>query len=132
LTVADFHRSIESPYDDPSLSAERRISQGKTRDFRSIYPPHIRSSGPDDIGLSVCWPLRPRTFASYGSCASDQSFAYGFLPTPHCCDAVATSAKGSCHQGPQRTFTSKSIPASLSLRGYQRQSWRFAPCLAHQ
>jgi hypothetical protein len=73
-------------------------------------------------GFRFVGPFAHQTFASYGSCSSDQSFAYGFLPTSHCCDAVATSAKGSCHQGPQRTLTSKSFPVSLSLHGYQRQS----------
>lgn len=42
------------------------------------------------------------------------------------------SARGSCHRGPQRTFTSKSLPVSLSLHGYlapvktgvSRHAWR--------
>src|SRR5262245_8795751 len=59
LTVADFRRFISSPYDDLSFSPKRWISQGKTRDFRSIYPPHLRSSGLDDVGLPVCLLLRP-------------------------------------------------------------------------
>ena len=68
----------------------RQISQGKTRDLRSIYPPHIRPAGPDDIGLRVYLPSRPpATRLVCGSCSSGRSFACGFLPTPPRGDAVA-------------------------------------------
>jgi hypothetical protein len=33
--------------------AREQISQGKARDDHSIYPPHLRSPDPDDIGLQV-------------------------------------------------------------------------------
>ena len=45
--------------------ADRRVSQGKTRNFRSIHPSHLRPRNPDDFGLSVCLPLRPSVAASY-------------------------------------------------------------------
>src|ERR1051326_8977184 len=37
----------------------RQSSQGKTRDFPPIHPPHLRQHPPDDIGLGVFWPSRP-------------------------------------------------------------------------
>jgi hypothetical protein len=123
LTVADFPRPIRPPYDGLSCFQQndgspkvRRVTFAPS--IRRIYARPVRMTS----GFRFVGPFAHLTFASYGSCASDQSFAYGFLPTPHRCDAVATSAKGSCHQGPQRTFTSKSLPASLSLHGYLRQS----------
>jgi len=62
--------------------ARAQVSQGKTRDRRSIYPPHIRAAGPDDMGLRVSVPSRPpATRLSCGSCSSGRSFACGFLPT---------------------------------------------------
>lgn len=64
--------------------------------IRRIYARPVRMT----LGFRFVCPFAHQTFASYGSCSSDRSFAYGFLPTPHYCDAVATSAKGSCHQGP--------------------------------
>jgi len=45
--------------------ADRQVSRGKTRDLRCIYPPHLRSRAPDDIGLRVFWPSRPRDDASH-------------------------------------------------------------------
>ena len=70
--------------------AREQISQGKARDRRSIYPPHIRPAGPDDIGLRVFVPSRPPARRLVcGSCSSGRSFACGFLPTAHYCTAVA-------------------------------------------
>jgi hypothetical protein len=65
MASADFCRPVESPYDGSSPKAGQQISQGKTRDFPPIYPPHLRQHAPDDIGLRVSLPSRPRAVASY-------------------------------------------------------------------
>ena len=134
LTVVDFRRFFESPYDDPSLSAKRRISQGKTRDFRSIYPPHIRSSAPDDIGLSVFLPLCPTDVRLIRFVCLGPELCLWLLSHPALLRRSCHSARGSCHQGPQRTFTSKSLPvfAFAPRLSCASQNWRFAPCLAHK
>ncbi len=62
--------------------ADEQISRGKARDFRPIYPPHIRPPGPGDIGLQVFVPPRPpdgRLVCDL--CSSGQGFDYSFLPT---------------------------------------------------
>src|ERR1051325_11203330 len=105
LTVADFHRFIASPYDDAGLSAQRRISQGKARDFRSIYPPHLRPSGPDDIGLPACLPLRPPDVRLIRFVYLGPELCLWLLSHPASLRRSCHSATGSCHQGPQRTFT---------------------------
>lgn len=65
--------------------ADEQISRGKTRDFRPIYPPHLRPPGPGGFGLQVFMPPRPpdgRLLCD--SCSSGRGFAYSFLPTfPH-------------------------------------------------
>jgi hypothetical protein len=65
MASADFCQPIWSPCDGHSLTAGGQISQGKTRDFSPIYPPHIRRLLPDDIGLRVFAPSRPGAVASY-------------------------------------------------------------------
>jgi len=87
---ADFCPSIATSLDPASLSADGQISQGKTRDLRPIYPPHLRPSDPGGIGLRVFWPPRPPDGRLLcGSCASGRSFACSCLPTPSRDDAVA-------------------------------------------
>lgn len=58
--------------------------------------------------------------------------SFGFLPTTPRDVAVAVRLGVPTTRGPQRTFTSKSLPGSLSLAGSKRRSRRFAPCLADQ
>lgn len=119
--------------------ADGQVSQGKARDFHPKHPPHIRPLGSGWRRASgLCAPSPTGVRLVYGSCSSGQGFACSFLPTPPRGGSSCCSARGSRHQGPQRTFTSKSLPGSLSLTGYPasglvevRQSWRFAPCLAH-
>ena len=41
------------------------------------------------------------------------------------------SARSSCHQGLQRTFTFKSLPGRLSPSGWPAGPARCAPCLSH-
>jgi len=82
MASADFGSPIATPCDATSLSAEEPISRGKTRDLRSIHPPHLRPLDPNDIGLQVFWPSRPPSVRLLcGSCSSGRSFAYSFLQT---------------------------------------------------
>ena len=90
MASADFCPSIATPLGIASLSADRQISQGKTRDLRPTYPPHLRPTGPDGIGLRVFWPPRPPDERLLcGSCSSGQGFASSCLPTTPRGDAVA-------------------------------------------
>jgi len=65
LASADSWAPVGAPHSPPSLSAGAQVSQGKTRDCRPIYPPHLRRSGPGAIGLRVSLPPRPPIDASY-------------------------------------------------------------------
>jgi len=103
LTAPVALRSNSTPCGSAAFKAERQLSQGKTRDLRAIYPPHLRPHLPGDIGLRAFWLPRPDADASCDVCSSGRHFAYSFLQVSPCC-----SASGSHHQGPQRTFTSKS------------------------
>jgi hypothetical protein len=42
MASADFCQTVKTPCSASSLAAARQISQGKTRDFPSIRPPHLR------------------------------------------------------------------------------------------
>ena len=102
----------------PSPTADRQLSQGKTRDLRPIHPSHLRRLGPDDFGLRVLWPSRPPTAAPLCvSCSSGRGFACSFLQIPPRGGHPCCSASGSRHQGPQGTFTPRSLPDSVSLLG---------------
>ena len=57
-----------------------------------------------------------------GSCASGQEFAFSFLQIPPRDGHPCCSARSSCHQGLQGTYTLKSLPGQLSPHGCQRQS----------
>ncbi len=90
MPSADFCPPIAPPRGDSSPSADGQTSRGKTRDFRPIYPLHLRPSGPGGIGLRVSLPPRPpdvRLICS--SYSSDQGFACSFLPTLPRDNAVA-------------------------------------------
>jgi len=103
MASADFCDDIDAPCEAPSLSASPQISQGKTRDFPPIYPPHIRWLSPNDIGLRVYAPPRPPSRRlGCGSCASDQEFACCFLQIPPHGGHPCSSARSSCHQGLHR------------------------------
>ena len=109
------------------------------------------SLGPDpDLVSGVPWPGSVRSVRSAfllqvslpprpppgcllcGSCSSGQSFAFSFLPASPQKSTVAVQLGGPGTQGPQGPLTPKSLPVRLSPHGYQRQSRRFAPCLAHK
>ena len=105
MASADFCHPIGSPYDEPSPKAGRQISQGKTRDFPPIYPPHLRRLDPNDIGLRVYWPSHPSCRRLVcGSCSSGQEFAFHFLQIPPRGGHPCGSARSSCHQGLHRDF----------------------------
>ena len=95
---------------------------------RRIYVRPVQSA----LGLRESMPPHPpHGRLVCGSCSSGQSFAFSFLPaSPHeATVAVQLGVPGT--QGPQGTLTPKSLPVRLSPHGCQRQSRRFAPCLAH-
>jgi hypothetical protein len=84
-------------------TASSQTSQGKTRDFPPIHPPHIQPSPPDDIGLRVYWPSRPENNCLVcGSWSSDREFACCFLPIPSRERHRCSSARSSCHRGLHR------------------------------
>jgi hypothetical protein len=104
---------------------------------RVTFTPYIRHIYTEGIRMTFgFWTtMRPRPSLDClvcGSCASDRSFASSFLPThprgvsffrhgSTCFPVVVRSccsARSSRHLGLQRTFTSKSLPGSLSLPGY--------------
>jgi hypothetical protein len=90
MASADFCPSIATPLGIASLSADGQISQGKTRDLRPIYPPHLRPTSPGGIGLRVSLPPRPPDGRLLcGSCSSGRGFACSCLPTTPRDDAVA-------------------------------------------
>ena len=90
MASADFCPSIATPLDPSILSADGQTSQGKTRDLRPTYPPHLRPTGPGGIGLWVFRPPRPPDGRLLcGSCSSGRGFACSFLPTTPRDDAVA-------------------------------------------
>ena len=90
VASADLCLRLAAPSGTTSLTARQQTSRGKTRDFLPIYPPHLRPLGPDGHGLQVSLPLRPPGVRLVcDSCSSGRGFAYGFLPTSPCGDAVA-------------------------------------------
>ena len=121
MAPADFWRPIDPPcgFTSPH-GAERQISRGKTRDLPSTYPSHIHSGLPNDCrvrcGPQPC-PGTPCLVCA--SCSSGRKFASSFLQTPPHGDRPCCPAWSSRHQGLQRTFTSKSLPGSVSLAGSQ-------------
>src|SRR4051812_49297612 len=109
---ADFCRPFPAPCSVDSTpaeaGAERQTSQGKTRDFRSIHLSHLRRHPPDDIGLQVSLPPRPGAVASMRFLFVRPELCVQLPSDPASRRRPCCSASGSCHQGPQKTFTSKS------------------------
>ena len=90
LTPAAPSRRLAAPVAHLTTGADRQVSQGKTRDLRPTYPPHIRPDPPGDIGLRVSRAPSPRSERLLcGSCSSGQDFACSCLQTPPRDDALA-------------------------------------------
>ncbi len=72
------------------------------------------------VGFSAVRHLAPSSPCLIcASCSSGRKFASSFLQTPPRGGCPCCSAWSSRHQGLQRTFTSKSLPGSVSLTGSQ-------------
>lgn len=109
MASADFCQPIGAPYDAPST---RQIDRSP-RVMRATFIPYTRriysTILPDDY-----WALKILAFSPEwhclvcGFCSSGRDFACGFLQIPPRDGHPCRSASGSRHQGPQRTFTSKS------------------------
>ena len=132
MTSTDFCSSIATLLSVFSPVADKQISQGKARDFTPIYPVHIRPVGPDGIGLRVFVPSRPPTSRLVcTSCSSGQEFCLQLPSHPTSRRRSCCSARGSCHQGPQRTsFFSKGGLLVTSRFAFAPRLT--APCLAHK
>ena len=131
MASADFLQPIPAPLDAGST----RQAGGPPRVMRTTFmlmpvgstsQRSVQVLGFDDLGLLT--PLRRLISAS---CSSGQHFACGFLQIPprdgHPCRSANTS--------PCRVCRGLSPPSHLSpppQRLQQRQSRRYAPCLAHQ
>lgn len=102
--------SIGSPCGEPSADARRggfpRVRHVTVAAYtRRIYDRTVRMI----LGFESFGPLAPVWPPSIcGCCSSGRSFAYRFLQIRRCQRHPCGSASGSHHQGPQRTFTSKS------------------------
>lgn len=100
-------------------------AQTVTPSTRRIYAAPVRTTW----GFECLCPL------AHQRCASSAVCLHGAGGSPAASfrrrvAAVCRSARGSCHQGPQRPCTSTSLPDSLSLsvdsasRGATRHGWR--------
>ena len=124
-------RASSAPDGATSGLAHEQISQGKTRDRRSIHPPHIRPASPDDRGLRVFVPSRPPAKRLVcGSCSSGRSFACGFLPTSPHGDAVAVRLGVPVIKVPRGLAPPSHFPNRFRYR-LTAPVRRCAPCLAH-
>jgi hypothetical protein len=103
MASADFCGDIDAPLEATSFAASPQISQGKTRNFPPIYPPHLRRLAPNDIGLRVSLPSGPASHRLvWGWCSSDREFACCFLQILGHPRHPCSSARSSCHQGLHR------------------------------
>ena len=109
MASADFCRPIDVPYD----ASSSRQTDRSPRVIHATFLPYTRriysSTLPDDyralkiMAFSPGWNCLVCDF-----CSSGRKFACGFLQIPPHGGHPCRSASGSRHQGPQRTFTSKS------------------------
>jgi len=124
-------RASPAPVGATSFEAREQISQGKTRDRRSIYPPHIRRASPDDHGLRVFVPSRPPALRLVcGSYSSGRSFACGFLSTTRRRVAVAVRLGVPVIEVPRGLAPPHHFPIRFRVsvdsasRGAARRAWR--------
>ena len=109
MASADFCRPIDVPYD----ASSSRQTDRSPRVIHTTFLPYTRriysSILLDDyrvlkiLAFSPGWNCLVCDF-----CSSGRKFACGFLQIPPHGGHPCRSASGSRHQGPQRTFTSKS------------------------
>ena len=109
MASADFCRPIDVPYD----ASSSRQTDRSPRVIHATFLPYTRriysSILLDDyrvlkiLAFSPGWNCLVCDF-----CSSGRKFACGFLQIPPRGGHPCRSASGSRHQGPQRTFTSKS------------------------
>ena len=126
MASADFWPPFGRPLGLPSLSAVGQISQGKARDLRPIYPPHLRTLSPGGIGLRVLWPPRPPSVRLIcGSCSSGRGFAFSFLRTPPRGDALAVRLGVATTCSPRGLPPPSHFPARFRSPVDQRLSWRW-------
>ena len=59
MASADCCSPIRHLSTSPAIKADSQLSQGKARDLRSIYLPHIRRTSPDSHWIRVYMPSRP-------------------------------------------------------------------------
>ena len=109
MASADFCRPIDAPYDAPSS----RQTDRSPRVIHATFLPYTRRIY-SSILLDDYWVLKILAFSPGWNClvcdfcSSGRKFACGFLQIPPHGGHPCRSASGSRHQGPQRTFTSKS------------------------
>ena len=109
MASADFCHPIPTPYDVGSTRQDDR----SPRVIRATFLPHTRriysATFPDDYRALKILAFSPRwNCLICDFCSSGRKFACGFLQIPPRGGHPCRSASGSRHQGPQRTFTSKS------------------------
>ena len=113
--------------------SRRQTSQGKTRDFRPICPPHLLPSGPGDYRASDLFASSPTDGCLIcGSCSSGRDFAFSFLQTPPRGDALAgrlrvpvTTASGGTYTLPatSRLGFPYRLQAPAISTGASRHAW---------
>jgi len=124
MASADFCRPIDVPYD----ASSSRQSDRSPRVIHTTFLPYTRriysTTLPDDY-----WALKILAFSPGWNClicdfcSSVRDFACGFLQLLPRGRHPCRPANGSRHQGPQRTFTSKS-PVGHHIQ----PDGAFAPC----
>ena len=120
MAPADFWRSNSPSGENARSPGVRRVTFLPST--RRIYMTPLRMT----FGFRCPTPPRPGSACLVcDSCSSGREFAYSFLQTPPRGGRPCCSARSSRHQGLQRTFTSKSLPGSVSLTGSQ------ATCTVH-
>ena len=122
MASADFCQPIPAPLDAGSTWQVGRPPRVRHATF-TLMPVafttvlSVQVSGFEDICLLTQYGRLLCDFCSSGQC-----FACGFLQIPPRGGHPCCSARSSCHQGLQGTFTLKSLPGRLSPSGCQRQS----------
>jgi hypothetical protein len=111
MTSADVWWSIPSPPNGGSTVVDHQTSQGKTRDFPPIYPPHLLPHLPGSYWDSSFMALSSRCDSLVCDfCSSGREFASSFLQTPPRDGRPCCLANGSRYQGSVGDFHHRVIP----------------------